>query len=157
VLLCFIPARDGIPHLAKGMVKPLRVTAPAAGATAAAAPSPRGSVTLKDFTFDLPETIPAGKSTWRIVNDGPQPHEAAVVKLAPGKTVQDYVGFFSAPPAGPPPGENVGGMQGLDKGSSGFVNFDLPAGDYAVICQIPDPATGKPHLALGMAKPLTVK
>ena len=44
-----------------------------------------------------------------------------------------------------------------DKGGAGFVSFDLPAGDYAAICQIPDPASGKPHLALGMAKGFTVK
>jgi hypothetical protein len=157
VLLCFIPSRDGVPHLAKGMVKPVRVTAPAA---AAAAPTPvaAGTIVMKDFTFDVPETVPTGRAVYRVNSTGPtQPHEAAIVKLNEGKTAQDYAAFFSAPPAGPPPGQNVGGMQGLDNGSGAWVTVDLPAGNYALICQIPDPASGKPHIALGMVKGFTVK
>jgi hypothetical protein len=154
VMLCFIPSQDGVPHLAKGMIKPFQVTA---GSAAGAAPTDKGTVVMKDFTFDVPATVASGRTTLKVSNDGPQPHETAVMKLAPGKTVQDLVAFFSGQPAGPPPFEAIGGMQGLDKGASGFMTLDLPAGEYAFICQIPDPQSGKPHLALGMAKGVSVK
>ena len=60
-------------------------------------------------------------------------------------------------PAGPPPFVAVGGMQGLSNGASGYLNLDFAAGNYVAICNIPDPATGKPHSALGMVHPFTVK
>jgi hypothetical protein len=37
------------------------------------------------------------------------------------------------------------------------MDVDLPAGNYAYICFVPDPATGKPHAQLGMVGALTVK
>lgn len=157
VLLCFIPSPDGVPHLAKGMVKPLRVTEPSAGAATAPAPPTAGTITMRDFTYDLPASITAGTSTFRVINEGPQPHEAVFVKLAEGKSVQDFVAFFAGRPSGPPPGTDLGGMQGLDKENAGFATVNLTPGEYALVCQIPDPATGKPHLALGMAKSVTVK
>jgi len=153
VLLCFIPARDGQAHFLKGMARPITVTAPAA----APAPSTEGKITLKDFSFDLPATISAGKHAFQVDNAGPQDHEMAVVKLADGKTVADYVGFFAGRPNGPPPGQNVGGMQGLAKDGSGVVDFDLAPGNYALVCQIPDPASRVAHMQMGMAKSFTVK
>jgi hypothetical protein len=47
-------------------------------------------------------------------------------------------------------------MQGLNPGSSGYPALNLQPGTYAAICLIPDPASGKPHAALGMAKDFTV-
>lgn len=35
-------------------------------------------------------------------------------------------------------------------------DVDLPAGEYAFICFVPDVATGKPHAALGMVGALSV-
>jgi hypothetical protein len=32
------------------------------------------------------------------------------------------------------------------------VEVDLPAGDYALVCFIPDDKDGKPHFVHGMAK-----
>jgi hypothetical protein len=37
------------------------------------------------------------------------------------------------------------------------MDVDLPAGNYALICFIPDPATGKAHFELGMLGELTVQ
>jgi hypothetical protein len=153
VLLCFIPARDGQAHYLKGMLKPITVTA----ADAAVAPSTEGSITLKDFSFEVPAAIAAGKHAFKVSNAGPQDHEMAVVKLADGKTVADYVGFFAGKPNGPPPGQNVGGMQGLAKGADGVVDFDLPPGNYALVCQIPDPASHLAHMQMGMATGFAVK
>ena len=56
LLACFIPSPDGIPHLAKGMLTPMKVLA---GETAEAAKVPEVDVkvALKDFNFALPESV----------------------------------------------------------------------------------------------------
>jgi hypothetical protein len=156
VAVCFVESPDQVPHLAKGMVRPFRVTAAPPG-PAAAFPAAAGTVVAKDFTFDMPATIPAGRTTLRVVNEGPQPHEMTVVRIASGRTVADVSQFFAAPPAGPPPFTSAGGMQGLSKDFSGFATLELQAGEYAAFCLIPDPASGRPHVALGMIKGFTAR
>jgi plastocyanin len=37
------------------------------------------------------------------------------------------------------------------------MDVDLPAGNYAFICFVPDPTSGAPHAALGMIGALTVE
>ena len=156
VAICFIPSPDGIPHLAKGMVKPFQVTAPPAAA--APAPTARETITMRDFTYEMPDTLPAGRNTYRTVSAGPtQPHEIQFARLQPGRTAQDAAQFWSAPPAGPPPYFTVGGMQGLDPNGVGWVTVDLQPGDYAAICVIPDPASGRRHIELGMFKAFSVR
>ena len=156
VLLCFISGADNIPHLAKGMVAPLEVTPPAATGTL---PAGDAAVNLQDFAFVGLDSLSAGKHTITVTNKGPQPHEAGIVKLADGVTAADLVAAFNAttPPSGPPPWTDVGGIGGLSVGETSTVDVDLPAGNYAFICFIPDAATGKPHAALGMVGGFAVK
>lgn len=154
VLLCFISSADGVPHLAKGMVKPIQVVA--AGQSGAQAPQANLSVVLKDFGFEMPAEVKAGKQTWEIKNAGPQLHEMVIFKLAPGKTMDDVGAFFQSP-AGPPPFEAVGGMQALSVGKSAWLVLDLQPGNYIALCNVPDPASGKAHSELGMIMPFTVK
>ena len=63
----------------------------------------------------------------------------------------------SPAPSGPPPWTDVGGLTGIAAGTTVNMDVDLPAGDYAFICFIPDPATGKAHFELGMLGALTVQ
>lgn len=153
-LLCFIPSMDGVPHLAKGMVRPLTVKG--AGATAA---EPKADVTvnMKDFHFNLPAEVKAGKQVWKVVNDGPQPHELILIRLAEGKTLEDIYAWY-AKPEGPQPFSMMGGMQAISNvGSTGYIHLDLKPGNYVAMCDIPDPASGKTHSELGMLMPFTVK
>jgi uncharacterized cupredoxin-like copper-binding protein len=156
VVVCFVPGPDGVPHVAKGMVKPLTVTAAAAGATGTT-PNAPVTITLLDFAFESPDTLPSGRATWRITNSGPQPHELQVARLRSGGSVTDILQFFTTPPAGPPPYQSVGGFQSIDQNGSGFLTLNLPAGDYAFYCAIPDPTNGKRHLEEGMLKQVTVR
>ena len=153
--LCFISGPDGAPHITKGMVAPLEVTG-----TATTTPLPAGdaSLTLKDFSFSL-DALTAGKHTVTVKNDGPQPHEATIVKLNDGVTVDTIRSMVTASPApsGPPPWTDVGGVTGVAPGTTVNMDVDLPAGNYAFICFVPDPATGKPHFELGMIGALTVQ
>jgi hypothetical protein len=154
VLLCIIPSADGVPHLAKGMVSPLTVTAPASAAVAGA-PEADGTVRLLDFSFALPQQIEAGKQVWEIKNDGKQPHELVLIKLAEGKTMND-VAAYTADPAGAPPFADVGGMQGIMPGHTAWLDLDLTPGSYVALCHIPDMASGEEHMHMGMIMPFQV-
>ncbi len=57
---------------------------------------------------------------------------------------------------GAPPAEPVGGVVGLDKEGRGSFTANLTAGDYGLICFVPDAKDGKPHLAHGMMKTIKV-
>lgn len=155
-LACFVPDdEDGLPHLAKGMLTPMKVVASSSSASVQA-PISDAEVTLKDFNFVLPEEIKSGKQIWKITNDGPQPHEMILLKLVDNMTAAD-VGAWMESMEGPPPFEPIGGMQGLNSGDSGYVELDLGPGNYLAACDIPDPATGAPHSELGMMVAFTVQ
>jgi uncharacterized cupredoxin-like copper-binding protein len=160
VLLCFISGSDNVPHLAKGMIAPLTVAAApsnAAGApNTAAEPQSSGTVTLKDFTIQVPDKIQAGAQVWKVTNNGPQPHEFGLVRMEDGKTAQDFMAFMQNP-NGPPPFSYGGGLGALAPGTTGWVNIDLKPGSYIALCFVPDPSTGKSHAELGMVTPFTVQ
>jgi hypothetical protein len=155
VVLCLIPSpSDHTPHHAKGMIKSLTVQD--AGSAAAHEPASDLTIRLKDFMFELPDSLPAGPLAIKVLNDGPEAHEFNILRLAEGKTVQDVMKFLTAPD-GPPPFTPVGGMNGLDVGLSGYAELDLQPGTYVAICNIPSPKSeGHPHFALGMIKQFTV-
>lgn len=153
VLLCFVPAPDGLPHLAKGMIAPVTVVENSAQAVE---PVADATVKLVDFSFILPTDIKAGKQIWKVVNEGSQLHEINLMKLAEGKTLDD-VAAWMAKPEGAPPFQNVGGYNGLDMQKVGWMDLDLTPGQYVAICHVPDPASGKPHEALGMVLPFIVQ
>jgi hypothetical protein len=154
VLACFVPSPDGTPHVAKGMLKRLEVTAP--DQSEATPPAARDTFSLRDFSFEMPGTMRAGQATYKVVNAGFQPHELVVVKRAEGTPLEDVRAWFKER-AGPPPFEAVGGINGLSPGRVGYMTLDLQPGTYAAICVIPDRASGIPHLHLGMIKDFTVR
>lgn len=154
LILDLIPGPDGVPNMAKGMLRPFEVKA---GSSATEPPKADMTITMKDFQFTHPMgEVKAGPQVWKVVNEGEQPHEMQLVKLADGKTVQDAAAWFAAP-QGPPPYQAVGGMQGLSKGGEGFISLDLTPGNYVMLCLVPDSASGKSHLELGMVMPFSVK
>jgi hypothetical protein len=118
VVLCLIPDKPGVPHVALGMEKPLLVT-PAVVA-ADKEPVPDLIITRSDFHFSLSKPVEAGTHTIQVLNAGSQPHEAVVVKLTPGATAKDFIAAFEPGAAGPPPGQVLGGIVGLDRGGHGF-------------------------------------
>jgi hypothetical protein len=156
VMLCFVESPDGMPHLAKGMISPLQVTR-GTGQARPEEPKADATVTMKDFTFQMPSQIKAGRFTWKVVNDGPQPHEMSIVKLAPGKTLDDVMAVMASQSfSGPPPFEEAGGMQALDAGKTGWLTLDLEPGSYLALCFVPDPASGRAHVEMGMVVPFSV-
>ncbi len=152
-LICFIPAVDGMPHVMKGMSRPLKVTGPSR--PAAVEPEADIVVTLVDYDFKLSKPLTAGKHTIRVDNAGQQPHEIAIVRLNPGKKPADFA-TWGMKPVGPPPATIHGGLAGIMPGSHSFIEVDLPPGEYGLLCFLPDAKDGKPHFEHGMAKETTV-
>jgi hypothetical protein len=148
--LCFIPSPDGVMHAAKGMVRPFEVTAAPSGA-ATSLPETDVTVKLVDFDFQFSKPLTAGKQRIMVENAGPQAHELVLVKLAAGKTIQDFATWAESM-KGPPPAEPVGGVGVLENGMRATFTADLTAGDYGLICFVPDAKDGKMHLEHGMMK-----
>jgi hypothetical protein len=158
------------------MQSPLEVTEPAASTTD---PEADATVTLVDMAFEgLPEEVSAGSHVWEIVNGGPSVHEIAVFSLPEGVTYEMVHAAMMAPPdaspvatpvdvaqataqASPemsdsPPFSAVTGTAPMSPENTNWLMLDLNAGEYFVICFVPDFATGVPHFALGMMAPFTV-
>jgi uncharacterized cupredoxin-like copper-binding protein len=129
----------------------------AAAAATAAAPN-EVTITASEYAFAAPDQIPAGWTKFNLVDSGKQPHHATLFKLTGGKTFQDAADSLKVmKPGAPPPSWVVplGGPNAVDPGGSGNAIVNLEAGNYMLICFLPDP-TGAPHFTHGMMKGLTV-
>jgi hypothetical protein len=154
VLLCWIPDNKGVPHVALGMQKALFVRG--GKPTTVSAPKPATTLKQIDYQFLLSHPIKAGLQTVEVVNHGTQAHEAVLVKLAPGATVNDVIASFEPGASGPPRGELVGGITGIEKGARVYFTGEFEPGRYGLICFVPDATTGKPHFLHGMTTEFTV-
>lgn len=154
VMVCFLPSPDGAPHVAKGMVRTIEVTA----STAALAPEPTADlvITAKDYTWDVSAPITAGTHTIRMENAGPQLHEVQIFQLAPGKATTDFTTWLQGGMKGEPPAKPVGGFAGPTPGGHGFFTTTFAPGTYVFVCFVPDKGDFKPHVMHGMVKEITV-
>ena len=155
MLVCWVQSPDGRPHVMKGMIKALHVTAQ--GATAPAEPTADVVMTLDDYSFNVSSPIKPGRRTIRFENRAAQSHEAVVAELLPDKTLTQAIVWMNEGQAGAPPVKMLGGASGIAKGRHMFITADFTPGNYVLLCFIPDAKTGKPHSALGMAKEIAVE
>ena len=153
-IICFVDI-GGAPHFTKGMMRPLRVVA--SSDAVAPSPTPDVTVTLFDYNFRFSSPVTAGTRTIKVVNTANQPHELELVQLAPGKTVDDFLGWAGGGMKGPPPAKPIGGIAGIERGMSESFTATYTPGNYAFICFIPDAKDGKPHFTHGMTKQFAVK
>ena len=154
-LICFIPSTDGVPHAMKGMMTGLVVTA--ATAAPAPEPTPTTTLTLADYKFNFSTPLKSGENVIRVENSADQPHEVVLFKLAPGKTMKDFEKWLPVSDKDPNvPGTAAGGIVGLVKGEHAFFTANLDAGDYVLICFLPDSKDGKPHFVHGMVQPVKI-
>jgi hypothetical protein len=126
-------------------------------ATAAHAQGRIVNVTASDFKFEMPDSLPAGLTTFHLMNHGAELHHMQVLRLEQGKTIADFQAAMQT--QGPPPAwiTFAGGPQGgFPHGQPNNVTMTLTPGNYVAICFIPSPSDGKPHVAKGMVKSLTV-
>ena len=113
------------------------------------------TVTAHDYAFDAPAEIPAGLTTFHLVNRGPSLHHLQLIRLDGGKTGNDFVAALKA--GGPPPlwASLAGGPNPPEPGSTTSATVSLEPGDYAIVCFVPA-VDGMPHLMKGMVHQLKV-
>jgi hypothetical protein len=113
-------------------------------------------LTAHDHGYTGPDRVPAGMTTVEIINRGQHPHHAQIVKLAVGKTAQDFTAAMKADPLHWPSWVSfVGGPNGVVPGERASATMHLDSGQYLALCLIPD-THGVPHMMLGMEKEFTV-
>jgi hypothetical protein len=108
------------------------------------------TVTAREYSFDLPADIEAGRTTFTLDNQGQEAHVLVVFKLAEGATLDQAMQSES--------GEGIDMAWSSDiaaRGETEALTFDVEPGHYGMICFIPD-ANGQPHFMLGMQKEFTV-
>ena len=112
------------------------------------------TVVAKDFAFEAPDSIPAGWTKFRMINDGPNIHHMQIVRLDSGKTVAD---LQSLAPNTPPPQWFVaaGGPNGVDGKLESNATMNLAPGNYVMLCFVDIPEK-QPHFMKGMVRPFTV-
>ncbi len=127
----------------------------------APAPAPAASrvlyVTTTDYHIAIPDTLPAGETTVRVVNAGRELHHVLFVRLNGDHDAADLAAAMKGD--GPPPrwAHMDGGPNGVSPGDTSLATtVPLVAGHYAVLCMIPGP-DGVPHVAKGMIGDLVVR
>lgn len=155
VLICWIPDKNGVPHVALGMQKALSVR----GGKPVKVSLPTPSVVIKqiDYQFVLSKPVHSGLQTIEVVNHGTQPHEVVVVKLRQGATVKDVIASFEPGASGPPKGELVSGITAIERDARVILTGEFESGKYGLICFVPDSVTGRPHFLHGMTTEFTVE
>jgi uncharacterized cupredoxin-like copper-binding protein len=117
---------------------------------------PAITVTARDYALELPDTLPAGATTLRLVNQGKEFHHVWMARLEPGKTVDSVLAALKSP--GPLPSwiHDAGGPNApRPQGGEATATVMLVPGTYIVACLIPS-ADGVPHLMKGMVRSVTV-
>ncbi|RYC12828.1 hypothetical protein [Nocardioides zhouii] len=109
-----------------------------------------------------PKSIPR-KGTLTFENFSSQNHFVGLIKLKPGKTVEDFGAWTEAQmngQNGPPPvnfGESFDGNV-VGPGHTAAMNYRLSRGNYVLLCFWPDANMGgMPHAFMGMYRGITLK
>jgi len=155
VWFCLVPDSTGMPHLFKGMVAPMSVTA-STGAPGAA-PEADIDLTIRDYQWDFSRPLTPGKHVVKVTVAPGQPHEWVLVRFKQGATPQDVL-TWAAKPSGKLQGADyVGGIPMLQSGETNYAILDLQPGHYMYICFVPDATDGKPHFVHGMMQDLVIQ
>ena len=153
--ICLMNVPDGVPHVVKaGMAKPFVVRARNREAAPQAAPEPSVVIQLIDYAFSMSTPLTAGRHVIRVENAGAEPHEVGLLKLAPGKTLQDLEAWMQNP-QGPPPANSVGGISSLASKTEAYFEVELSSGDYVLLCLVTAP-DGRSHTEHGMIQHLRI-
>jgi hypothetical protein len=122
------------------------------------APAAELELTAADFTFDAGGVteIPAGPVVVTLSNEGEQDHQAGFTRFKDGKTLEDLIGMGEDLSQLDDILEFFGGPNGAAPGGSVVDTVELEPGSYNLMCFIPDPADGQPHVAKGQLLPIEV-
>lgn len=153
LMLCYMPVGK-VRHLAMGMTRQLVVVPGAPGG--AKPPAADAHMILDSYSFRLMGELTAGRRVIRVENVAEEPHEVFLARVPAGRTGQDVLQWLQKK-SGPPPFIPAGGTLMLSRGRNAYVTADLVAGEYVLMCFVPDTSDGKPHTAHGMVRVITVR
>jgi hypothetical protein len=167
VWICPIEDNAGNPHFGKGESKAFVVRA-TASASDAVSPAASAVIRLADYGFTVDSQLKAGRHTIRVENAGVEPHDLVMLKLAPGKTLEEVRSFLNPERARrpgeadqpPPPLESLvtgfGGIAAIASGMHVFFETDLTPGDYVLVCMATAP-DGRSHIEHGMIQQIRIQ
>jgi len=111
-------------------------------------------VSATDYAFQMPDTLTAGVTAFRLMNHGQEFHHLVLIRLPEGQTIAD---FQKLNPAAPMPEGMVhkGGPNAAAPGGAVEATVELQPGRYVAVCMIPS-ADGQVHMLKGMMHELAV-
>lgn len=139
VVICHVPAPDGSPHFAHGMIKLLDVK----GSKSSYQPPSDGvsDVKITDSAIELPSAgLP--RSGWvKVTNETDVPRQvllgaytSSTATFAEADAYYDAL-FSGQPVAGDPPADLAGGVLGIAPGQAAYFQIDLESGRYALVSE----------------------
>ncbi len=121
-------------------------------------PPPAGphivTIVATDYAFAAPDTIAAGLTTFTLLNQGREPHQAVIVG-ASAKTWDEIRSAMMSQGPIAPWLSFPGGPAVVSAGDSSNATTRLEPGNYFIVCFIPSP-DGVPHVSKGMVRRLLV-
>lgn len=120
VLLCFVPAPDGRPHIQHGMVTTFEVGGRGPGAR----PEPDAVVSATDDGFEIPD-LEAGEQTIELRNAATAPREFYLYSPNPGVSLAEVEKWGEAGFRGEPLARFLGAMQSIPPGESVYLTVEL--------------------------------
>lgn len=149
-----IGSRPGGPLILRD-VEELSVADRPGATTSATLPPAVATIKMAEWSFTLDGPLHAGRRVVRVENTGQFEHQMQIVRLLPGRGIDQAV-KWAENPSGPPPFESVGGTTNLARGRSVNVTVDLLPGDYALLCTTYNPLSKQLHSQHGMIKQIRV-
>jgi uncharacterized cupredoxin-like copper-binding protein len=119
------------------------------------------TVYTADYAFTAPDSIPAGATTFTLVNRGPSEHHLVMFALPEGMTLArfDHLMRTDSTDGSGSDGTGiikVGGMDLAAGSDSASALLDLAPGTYVLTCLLPLPDGSGTHRMRGMFRALTV-
>ena len=169
VWICPVEDDKGNPHFSKGELKPFVVSGQVL-ANPEAAPKADMVIRLVDFSFAVDTPLVPGRHTIRVENAGAEPHDLVMMKLMPGKTIEDIQTWLNPERArradqakGPAPSIETLGVPGSWGGIAviapkmeSFIDANITPGEYALFCMTTAP-DGRSHMEHGMIRQITAR
>lgn len=113
----------------------------------------RVDVVAKDYAFEAPSTLAAGRTSFVLTNQGAEAHFLLVSKLKDGVSMEEALAMED--PSAVIEGEWETGLAAAGGADEEVITLDLLPGTYALLCFIPN-AEGTPHAFMGMTAELVV-
>jgi hypothetical protein len=127
------------------------------GETAPAQP-PQAEVIvhMKEYAFDMPESLPGGRQLWQFTNQGQFLHNLGIIRLGEGKSMDDVIAWTKEQ-QGPEPFEYYTMWNLLSPGATSWGEIELQPGEYLAVDFMPDFANeGGWNMEQGMVWAFTV-